>query len=662
LSALASSFGRPILMDTMTATMRHTGNGNVDYARVLTEMDSEKEFKNEIETQYRDNKNIVKGVKKFRPNNVSNQGQQKEWKNAPSFKKQGYRRKKFDDTGNMEVNKERLKSSNAAEKRRPLKEKEMEELRKSGKSQDVQDIDTREILFHKKHNDAEVNYMVRNVTDAEIKEALFDIDDSKARGPNGFTVAFFKKSWSIIGRDIYFAVQNPSTATEFKPIACCNVLYKCISKVITNRIKPSLRCLVSYNQSAFIPDRLRRKKTFSAILDVKLSSYPMFALRMTYWLCVMGILLLSCVINDINSLLKRFLWNQGKSAKGKAKMAWENIHRPKIKGGLRPKHLQVWNEAMLAKHIWDIAIKKTPLDRLRRKKTFSAILDVKLSSYPMFALRMTYWLCVMGILLLCKSAKGKEKMAWENICRPKIKGGLRPKHLQVWNEAMLAKHIWDIAIKKTPSRLYGNMKVCGMLRDGKWCWPDDWYEKFPNITIIEEPKINTLCADKIVWKTNDREWDDFSVRKANSILCTNTPDVTWWNMMKIKAFKFSNFMTDKKEFLLIVKDQWNKEIDGYHMYKAMKKLKNLKSPLNKLGWNKGKNQDVQDIDTKEILFHKKHNDAEVDYMVRNITDAEIKEALFDINDSKAPGPNGFTVAFFKKSWSIIGRDIYFAVK
>ncbi|GJV16634.1 RNA-directed DNA polymerase, eukaryota, reverse transcriptase zinc-binding domain protein [Tanacetum coccineum] len=51
ISAMATSLGKPILMDSMTAAMCHKSTGNISYASVLVEMDSEKERKNEIEIQ-----------------------------------------------------------------------------------------------------------------------------------------------------------------------------------------------------------------------------------------------------------------------------------------------------------------------------------------------------------------------------------------------------------------------------------------------------------------------------------------------------------------------------------------------------------------------------------------------------------------------------------
>ena len=48
---------------------------------------------------------------------------------------------------------------------------------------------------------------------------------------------------------------NPYAMGDFRPIACCNVVYKCITKIISNRMLPLLSDLVSLNQSAFIPSR-----------------------------------------------------------------------------------------------------------------------------------------------------------------------------------------------------------------------------------------------------------------------------------------------------------------------------------------------------------------------------------------------------------------------
>nr|GEZ67159.1 hypothetical protein [Tanacetum cinerariifolium] len=113
----------------------------------------------------------------------------------------------------------------------------------------------------------------------EVKNAMFEIEDSKAPGLDGYTARFYKSAWSIIGKDICKAVQdffmngkllgevnatlislvpkvqNRDKVSDFRPIACCNVLYKCISKIITNRLKGVLGRLVHESQSAFIAGR-----------------------------------------------------------------------------------------------------------------------------------------------------------------------------------------------------------------------------------------------------------------------------------------------------------------------------------------------------------------------------------------------------------------------
>nr|GEU43063.1 RNA-directed DNA polymerase, eukaryota, reverse transcriptase zinc-binding domain protein [Tanacetum cinerariifolium] len=57
-------------------------------------------------------------------------------------------------------------------------------------------------LFSKKLTDMEANYMIREVNDNEIREAMFSIGDNKAHGPDGYAAKFFKKAWNIVGKDV----------------------------------------------------------------------------------------------------------------------------------------------------------------------------------------------------------------------------------------------------------------------------------------------------------------------------------------------------------------------------------------------------------------------------------------------------------------------------
>nr|GEY25357.1 hypothetical protein [Tanacetum cinerariifolium] len=144
---------------------------------------------------------------------------------------------------------------------------------------DVHPLGSVKIKFDKVLSKKEAEDMIGLVSDKEIKEAVFDIDSNKASGPDGYTSGFFKKAWHIVGKEVCLEIKDfflnakllgeinanlialipkvdmPKKVSEFRPIACCNVIYKSISKILTNRIKKGLQKVVNFNHSAFIPRR-----------------------------------------------------------------------------------------------------------------------------------------------------------------------------------------------------------------------------------------------------------------------------------------------------------------------------------------------------------------------------------------------------------------------
>nr|GFB12307.1 RNA-directed DNA polymerase, eukaryota [Tanacetum cinerariifolium] len=91
----------------------------------------------------------------------------------------------------------------------------------------------------------------REVSNEEIKRAVWDCGIDKAPGQDGFTFGFYRRYWDIIGND----VPNANMVKDFRPISLIGSLYKVIAKVLTNCLITVLDDIVDEIQSAFVMDR-----------------------------------------------------------------------------------------------------------------------------------------------------------------------------------------------------------------------------------------------------------------------------------------------------------------------------------------------------------------------------------------------------------------------
>ncbi|KAK4384399.1 hypothetical protein Sango_3064900 [Sesamum angolense] len=296
----------------------------------------------------------------------------------------------------------------------------------------------------------EANLLIRPVTREEIKEAIFDIDEKSAPGPDGYTSAFFKSAWPVVGQAISEAIceffrtgqllkqVNVSTDTERRSIAD-NILLaqellagynqrrlppRCTLKVDIQKAYDSVEWdfLLESSKRCPFPISLEMQGTWSECQSRKKSDYtisscttgrqqiieclgfqegflpirylgvPLTSSRLTiadcrplltkvdtrlagwshhnlsyagrvqlirsvlntlhiYWASVF--ILPKGIISILEGKMRKFLW-QGPNRRGNAKVAWDQICKPKEEGGLGIRSMTVSNKALMMKHLWRI--------------------------------------------------------------------------------------------------------------------------------------------------------------------------------------------------------------------------------------------------------------------------------------------------------------------
>ena len=122
--------------------------------------------------------------------------------------------------------------------------------------------------------------LAKPYTSEEVGVALREMALLKALSPDGMPPLFFQTDWTDVGMDItqvvlsclnlgsifksinhtfitfIHKVNNLERVSDFRPISFCNVIYKIVSKVIANCLKPMHNSIISETQSAFVANRL----------------------------------------------------------------------------------------------------------------------------------------------------------------------------------------------------------------------------------------------------------------------------------------------------------------------------------------------------------------------------------------------------------------------
>ncbi|XP_022867239.1 uncharacterized protein LOC111386969 [Olea europaea var. sylvestris] len=134
-------------------------------------------------------------------------------------------------------------------------------------------------FFNKRTKHEDFHDLIQASMNFNIKETLFRIEDDKSPRPDGYTSCLFKSAWGCIEHDFVEAIMeffssgsilkqinhavialvqnsshNPSFG-DYRPISCCNVICKVITKTLASRLRPILGDIVDQAQTAFIECR-----------------------------------------------------------------------------------------------------------------------------------------------------------------------------------------------------------------------------------------------------------------------------------------------------------------------------------------------------------------------------------------------------------------------
>ncbi|GKA89536.1 hypothetical protein Tco_0811348 [Tanacetum coccineum] len=458
-------------------------------------------------------------------------------------------------------------------------------------------------------------------------------------------------------------VSIPLRINDYRPISCCNVIYKCISKILTNRIISGIKDVVSDNQSAFIQGR---KISYNILITQELMhNYhrkrgpPRCAFKVDIqkaydtvnWKFLEHILykfgfnpvmikwIMACVTSssfsiglngDIHGFFKgkRGLRQGDPLSPYRFTLVMEVLtlmlkKKVRLSNSFRYHHkceaLEIINvcfaDDLFIFSCGDVnsaTMIMESLDEFKRisglvpsipkstvffcnvgntmKNEILGIMPFLEGNLPAMYLgvhlissrllnrdcnilvekaknRISDWknksLSIAGRLQLCKSILSsmqiywalvlvipKAKVAWDDICLPKIEGGLGLRSLEIrelikpfiWvkigngKDTSLWHDLWDT---QSPLSRYLSPRditqegyhlknaVADLVSNNAWSWPNAWLLKAPNIGQIQAPNLIETKHDQIRWRDPNGLFHEFSVARAWVAVCPRGNVINW---------------------------------------------------------------------------------------------------------------------------------------
>ncbi|GJZ69546.1 RNA-directed DNA polymerase, eukaryota, reverse transcriptase zinc-binding domain protein [Tanacetum coccineum] len=356
--------------------------------------------------------------------------------------------------------------------------------------------------------------------------------------------------------------------SEYRPIACCNVFYNIISKILTNRLKPVLCRIISKNQSAFIPQRsitdnimitqellksygIKNGKSRCAFKIDIMKEYDIvnwdflesimrgfgFPNNFIRWVmtCVrssaflvslngerfgyfkggrrlrqgdpMSPYLFTIVMEMLNLILERKI-NQTK----RFTYHHSNVNEETKEVILQMSLLQLGN--------------CQPQSFLSLKLSSKRLIVCSKASYRVKVKRSKARLKWHGKML-------KRKNLWEADYDCKASYGWRKlldlKRVDKWHEkGPISSFISRRQMYN--ARIDCNINVAGMIENGQWRWTSEWYDQFQELKEIKVPTIDEHKQDSEMWLGNEQKVVKYSINRMRADVGNQGSQVDWHNV------------------------------------------------------------------------------------------------------------------------------------